>query len=180
MLFSPSFTAWYRLDATDRIVEVSPDWDVIADHYEAPGARAAAVVGKRLSDFLAGDAARMFIRAAVQSARVLGRMVTLPYRCDADSERRRFEMDLVPMPDQGVVIRHRLVSTERRRALTPEQRGGWRCSQCLRVRFRGSSTWEETDVPIRFVALDVCPECSGRLFERLGACSGEGRSDGEE
>jgi hypothetical protein len=36
------------------------------------------------------------------------------------------------------------------------------------------------DVPIRFVALDVCPECSGRLFERLGARSGEGRSDGEE
>lgn len=173
---------WYRLDADGRIVEVSPDWDQLADAYDAPSVRAAGVVGRRLSDFLAGDAARMFVDAAVQSVRVLGRPVTLPYRCDGQDQLRRFEMELQPTPDLGVVVHHRLVAIEARPTRPPRRpdtRGGWRCSQCLRVRFRGSTTWEEANVAFQFVALDVCPECSGRLFERLGLRTDRGSSDDE-
>ena len=173
---STALPIWYRLDSADRIAEVSAEWDAVADGHGAPGARAANVVGRRIMEFLSGDPARMFVSAAVQSARVFRRPVTLPYRCDSDSERRRFEMSLHPVDDGGVRVEHQLVSVEPRPTVVATT-GGWRCSQCLRVRRPGSTMWEETGAPPRFVALDVCPDCAGRLFEELGAYAGRGRSN---
>lgn len=84
----------YIVDRSNLIVGVDEDWDSSANEQSEPGDAPTAdkIVGRPLDAILAGDATRMFVRAALDAARLLGESRRLPYRCDSAHERRRFEM----------------------------------------------------------------------------------------
>lgn len=166
----------YRVDGSNRIVEVSPGWDTAANAVNAgAGALESALIGRPLESCIAGDATKMFVRAALEAARVLQQTRALPYRCDTPEEHRRFEMVISPLADGHVKVEHRQLSSEPvaarrraghdhpKRALAPV---GWRCSQCWKVRLGPSADWSEATAEPPFpLAQDVCPQCTSRLFE---------------
>jgi hypothetical protein len=158
----------YVVDGSNLIIEVDGEWDVAAAQAAGGhGAMRAQVVGLPLERFIAGDATKMFVRAALDAARLVNQTRALPYRCDSPIERRRFEMVISPLGDGHVEVDHRIVSVERRVPRSTVQRpiraAGWRCSQCLSVRWVGSTEWQEAEV-CNLLAQDVCPGCAARLF----------------
>lgn len=165
----------YLVDAENRIVEVGGGWDAAVDALGAgSGVAQADVVGRQLESCIAGDATKMFVRAALDAARVLRQTRVLPYRCDGPGERRYFEMVISPQADGRVQVAHRLVEVRAQASRRPPDRAlassrhalaGWRCSQCWRVRLSNAADWSEADAEPPFaLAQDVCPECAGRLF----------------
>jgi hypothetical protein len=160
----------YTVDLSNRIIDVDDDWDAAA---ELGGAAAAAmrasIVGRPLTDFMAGDETKMFVRAALDATRLRSETRVLPYRCDTPTERRRYDMVMSPLGEGLVKVEHRLVMAEarpmrRRDRPAVRAKAGWRCSQCLAVRLAGSGEWVEDDDPIR-LAQDVCPRCARQVFD---------------
>lgn len=161
----------YRVDAGNHLVEVSSDWDSFALANGGSRALAHQVVGRPLADFVHGDATRMFVFSALEAARQRCGPMALPYRCDAPSLQRRFEMVLQSHPDGPVDIEHRLVWQQARHMpiTAPADRPQaphWRCSQCLGVRLAGQQAWREPEAPTGDpLGWDVCPPCALRLFD---------------
>ncbi len=166
---------FYVIDASNSVVEVGSDWDsFLTNNGGVAHAERSRVIGQPLDRFLAGDATKMFVRAALDAARLFGQTRVLPYRCDSPTERRMFEMVICPADSGHVKVEHRLVSSQAR-PNRPAGAGdrpnaastaGWRCSQCLAVRHAGSATWLSADLagaggPL---AQDVCPSCASMLF----------------
>lgn len=161
---------FYEVDRHNLIVDLDPAWDDFARaNGGAVGATRAAVIGRPLLDFVAGDVARMFVSVALDSARLLERPRVLPYRCDSITRRRRFEMTITPHGQGSLLVDHQLVLDE----LKPFSRWsprrtaeGWRCSQCLAVLLQGTQQWIDADkAPSRLPAHQVCGDCARRLFE---------------
>lgn len=160
------------VDRSNLIVGVDEDWDTSATEQSQPGAAPTGdrIIGRPLEAFLAGDATKMFVRAALDAARLLGESRRLPYRCDGPHERRRFEMIISPLADGHVKVEHVLVEALPRIASHPRSRllvsAGWRCSQCFCVRLVGSAEWAQSNLDASaLLAQDVCPPCARRLFE---------------
>lgn len=158
---------YYVVDASNRIVDVGDAWDEVAESVSAPGAMRERIVGRLLDDFMTGDATKMFVRAALDAARLLSETRVLPYRCDSPAERRRFDM-VISLMGQGLVkVDHRLVSVQPR--LPQRQRPAarpWadsRCSQCFAVRLTGGE-WVEVEGHA-LLPQDVCPNCVRQLFD---------------
>jgi hypothetical protein len=157
----------YTLDAADRIVAVSDSWDRFALENEGAGACASHVVGARLSDSIAGDAARMFMTSILMRVRVSGAPETVPYRCDSETTKRYYTMTLTPQRDGHVEIVHDL-DREERGAVSVRIRtaplgspGKLRCSVCCRIEDHGE--WVDPfdgdqDQSYRVVHT-VCPDC---------------------
>lgn len=163
--------AFYEIDHNDRIVALNADWDTQAAEGDGgPRCTTAAIIGRPLMDFLAGDATRMFMRSALQAVRLLGQTRRLPYRCDSPSDRRRLEMVMSPLPGGGVRIEHVLVEQTprlpglQRLARAGHMAGGWCCSQCLSVKLMGASEWQPPEtLDTTLLAVDVCPPCQSGL-----------------
>jgi hypothetical protein len=168
---SATCQAFYEIDQDDRIVALNADWDIQAAQGDGgPRCTAAAIIGRPLMDFMAGDATRMFMRSALQAVRLLGQARTLPYRCDSPSERRRFEMVLGLLPCGGVRIEHVLVEQTprfpgmQRLVRSGHIAPGWCCSQCLSVKLLGASEWQPPETrDAVLLAMDICPVCQNRL-----------------
>lgn len=167
----------YVVDNANLIVDVDDSWDEAAAAAEGgTGAMRHRVMGRPLEAFMLGDATKMFVRAALEAARVLGQTRVLPYRCDTPSEHRRFEMVISPLAGGHVKVEHRLilatpVAHRTRRSLPSviqgQERVGWRCSQCLKVRMLSTNVWLEVErPPLGTLTQDVCPTCANGLFEQ--------------
>lgn len=174
----PTTASWYLLDAADRIIDVSPDWDDAAaqGRGEASAFRAS-VVGQPLRRFLLGDTTRMFLASALQAARLIGVPRQLDYRCDTPDQARKMTMRLVPLSDGQVRVEHQVVQSWARKvplrfeghvhALAP----GWgRCSVCLWLR-SPDGHWQDPEGqqlawPLA-VDYTVCPRCRAEIELRL-------------
>lgn len=160
----------YLVDRLNRIIDVDEDWDAATGSTaRGAGLMRDRIIGRPLEGFMSGDATRMFMRAALDAARLLGQTRALPYRCDGPGQLRRFEMVIRPVGDGRVQVDHRLVLAQarapRRHAPDADTAPGWRCSQCLRVRRVGSDEWLDLDIEHgALLAQDVCPSCGRRLF----------------
>jgi hypothetical protein len=172
---------FYVIDAKNCVVDVDSDWDSsLSSNGGAAHAARSQLLGRPLDQFLAGDATKMFVRAALDAARLFGQTRVLPYRCDSPTERRQFEMVISPMSGGHVKVEHRLLSSQARPASRSASQSasrsesgalpaaGWRCSQCLAVRHAGSLHWTSADVAAAGAPLaqDVCPSCASRLFTK--------------
>lgn len=162
---------FYVVDAANRVVEVDLDWDEFLLHNGGTAQSARdQVLGRALEGFMAGDSTRMFVRVALDAARLKGLTRVLPYRCDSPTERRHFEMIVSPAGAGHVRVDHRLLRADVRptpgRPWVGRTTARWRCSQCLAVRQAGSPMWVGADraAPGGPVAEDVCPDCARRLF----------------
>jgi hypothetical protein len=180
--------SWYLLDRADRIVAVSPDWDQAADAGQGRhGALRAGVLGQPLRRFIGGDSTVMFMATALQATRLTGRPRELPYRCDTPTMVRGMLMRLVPLPNDGLRVEHRLLSCQprsqalhvRTRPLLRPSTGAplsdaspaWlRCSLCLRLKAPGQADWlppesvrADQALAVRHV---VCQRCRVGLLSR--------------
>lgn len=170
--------SWYLLDAQDRLIDVSAEWDRAALAGQARNnVLRSAVIGQPLASFINGDIPRMMLDAALQATRLTGRTRCLPYRCDTPDRVRHMEMTLQPLEQGCVRVGHRLLSAlPRQGALSFSAAAAdwkpslWRCSLCLRLRPAGTLDWllsEDQPAGQHRVHYTVCPDCSRSLREPL-------------
>lgn len=174
---------FYRIDSRFRIIDLSADWDDFAlANGGGPRACRTAWLGRCVTDGIAGDATRMFLRAAVDSARRLGQPRHLPYRCDNPGERRWFGMQVEALTDGSVTVSHQVLRIETR--VPRPERLATRCSQCLREHQRREPGWLLA-ARLRQAAdgadelLDaVCPDCRRHLTPPRTVLAAAGAADG--
>ena len=100
----------YRVDATDRIVEVNDAWHAFAAAND--GAGLVDPIGESLWRHIGDQGSRDLYSLLLTAVRVSGRSVTYPYRCDSPTLRRQMEMSLSPGDDGALLFSSRVVSTE--------------------------------------------------------------------
>lgn len=165
----------YTLDSRDRIVAVGGDWDGFARDNDGSDVLARTVIGRRLEEFITGDATRMFVRTMLMSARTLKRSIRRPYRCDSPQWRRLMEMTIVPLAQEMLEVRHHQLHAEPLpytmaiTAVTSTAASDFvkRCSICNRI--RAGKVWSEVDAAVLDgrlaptgtlrVIYGVCPDC---------------------
>jgi hypothetical protein len=154
---------YYVVDRHGTILSVSADWDATARANGGAAATADRVVGTPVCRHIAGDAARMYLEAAIQAVRVSGRPRRLGYRCDSPTERRFMEMCLTPEPDGAVRVSHRQLRGEPRPpqpAALAALRRPLVCTICLRQTLAGD--WQDAaEAPVAAPGqlYSVCPDC---------------------
>lgn len=170
---------YYVVDCCNVVIDTDQNWDQEASITDRQGGSARdKIIGRPLEAFMVGDATKMFVRSALDAARLLGQTRALPYRCDSVDEHRRFEMVLTPLDKGHVRIDHRLLEARPRASRMPRTtapashaRPAWRCSQCMSVRFSGHSGWQQINLePSALLAQDICPTCAHRLFQNRKEC----------
>lgn len=165
----------YWLDRDDNIVKVGGAWDRFARENDGPDARADAVVGRPIWDFVSGDTARMWLESLLGYTRLHGKAVSRNYRCDSPEVRRFLSMNVsredrhhlrVEHVVEAIEPRDRAVGIVAATARTAHTR--LRCSICGRI--KGGDTWCEPDDPTLAdqpgaprngftVIYSVCAEC---------------------
>lgn len=162
-------TCW--LDADNCIVRVTPEWDEFAAANEGPTCMGPHVCGRKLAEFISGDATRMWVEALVATAR-LGSDLDRPYRCDSPTVKRYMRMRVRP-EGELIVMHHKLVREEAMSQpvhITSARTQGkmvLRCSMCNRLEI--DEQWIEPDtamsqgkLPARktvHVIHTVCADC---------------------
>jgi hypothetical protein len=143
---------FFRVDRTDRILEVGGAWDEFARGNDGERAVAHRVIGTRLLDHISGDVSRMYVRTVFEGVRILGRQVTRSYRCDSPATKRFMEMTVTPEATGGLLVEQRLVRAEnlvRPVGIVPGVPGRpgsrVRCSMCNRLKV--GADWREIDHP---------------------------------
>lgn len=162
---------WFSLDASNRIIALSPNWEDRAQQIAGAPVRLQAIVGRSLWDFVSGSETRSYLNALFFWSRQSGRGLALPYRCDAPGLRRDCQMLLAPQGEGGVEVRHELLSETRidgHFQLSPGS-AARQCSQCLR--WESPEGWYDRtlSVPVRdlFIRYVICPDCRQRATRAL-------------
>ena len=170
----------YTVDKTDTIVAVSGLWDEFARDNGGEKSQASAVIGRKLDQFINGDATRMFVRTMIMSARTLKRPIYRPYRCDSSKDKRFMEMTILPQENGMVELVHRELHHEPLAQKIPHIVAPLgashnsllkRCSLCNRIEIQG--IWSEIDEALNTNRLEpgtrslkvvygVCPDCLTR------------------
>lgn len=159
----------YVLDNRDLIVAVGEAWDHFADENGGTNVSSKDVIGRPLWDFVVGNTTRMWLETLFGSARLCGRIIERPYRCDSPNLKRFMQMR-IGFERGGILrIEHKILATEKRS--TPvhfqhpakaQRNTSQRCSICGRVK---AGTWRE---PIEaaaeasaviLVVYTVCEDC---------------------
>jgi hypothetical protein len=170
----------YKVDAQDRLTELSGDWDQFARANGAPQLDAAALRGKPLPALISGPEMQSLTAMLLKRAREKG-AVEVPFRCDAPDERRFLTMELRGDEQGGVTIETREVRTESRPpvALLDARlpRTGELlivCSWCKKVQLP-ERDWVEVEAAVEALGLfeeaqlpqlshGICPPCRARFF----------------
>lgn len=85
----------YRIDAEDRITEVSDEWERFAEENGGnpdPGA----VLGRNLWDFITDEGNRSIYRCMVNAVRQHAVPLQIPFRCDSPTVERHMTMTIAP------------------------------------------------------------------------------------
>ncbi|MCM2258754.1 MAG: hypothetical protein NDJ94_24230 [Vicinamibacteria bacterium] len=170
----------YRIDAQDRLTELSGDWDQFAQANGAPELAAAALRGKPLPALVSGTEMQSLTAMLLKRAREAG-AVEVPFRCDAPDERRFLTMELRRDAEDGVAIETRLVRAEPRPPVALLDARLPRtdellviCSWCKCVRLP-TQEWVEVEAAVEALGLfqeaqlpqlshGICPPCRARFF----------------
>jgi hypothetical protein len=184
----------YAIDASDRIIYVSPEWLAFAAENNARELTKPAVLGHQLWEFIAGEDTIRLYRELLERVRETHRETRLPFRCDSPTLQRHMRMTIVPQPDEGI----RFNNVIEKVCVTPRldllDRSGPRsphhvdmCSCCKRIVVEPFGWLDIADAAARMNLLDapqvpelrqkVCPDCR-RQVEAAGssASQGEGSS----
>ena len=166
----------YTLDEADCIVAVGGAWDDFARVNQGDAVLSSKVIGRKLDQFIHDDVTRMFVRSLLMAARLLGKPISRPYRCDAPELKRFMEMTVTPDARGCLEVKHRELRIEpmlhrvRLVAAPPGSQAVFtkRCSLCNRVQTQG--VWSEVDAAVLAgrltdsgaglkVFYGVCPDC---------------------
>lgn len=159
----------YGLNAENRIVVISGDWDGFALANDSSTAVARLVLYRSLWEFIDGKETREFLTEVLARCRASGQPFAALYRCDSGTTRRMSRMT-VSVGDHGMVfVGHETVHTKRMTmTATPEQlqfTDAARCSFCCALRFN-DVWWPSVSIPDPLYfprSYVICPECRARL-----------------
>jgi hypothetical protein len=170
----------YRIDGSDVVSFVSPEWVRFAQSNEAPELTAEQVVGKPIWHFVAGKEARTLYEQLYASLRSRRADISIPFRCDAPAQIRQMTLTLRSLGAGGIECEGRLDRIEARESVAALSRHGPRseesisiCSLCRRVSV--FDEWMEIRaaivrkrlfgaMPLPRLDENVCPDC-----KRVGA-----------
>jgi hypothetical protein len=182
----------HRVDATDRIIAVNPDWLTFAQENAAPVGTLDAV-GTSLWTHIAGTEVQYLYQQLLRAVRGHRRMVRFPFRCDTPTLQRMMQMTMVRQPDQEVEFRSRVLHQHPTAFVVLFDAVARRsntllcmCSWCRQVRLSsetGPDEWVEPQVaiarldlfadgPVPRITHSSCPSCEQRI---LGAAGLTGR-----
>jgi hypothetical protein len=137
----------YTIDAHDRLVDVNLAF--VASLPYSGGA--AALIGRPIWDFVAGELTRRLWEVLYERVRIASAPVFVPVRADTATERRVIDVELHPAPERSVRHVRECLWTEARPAMAlldanypRDQRVLSRCAWCARVQVR-LGTWQEIE-----------------------------------
>lgn len=166
----------YRVDERGRLTFVNDGWNEFARLNDSPELCGPAVLGRRVTDFIAGPETRLIYDRLAQRARA-GTEIVLPYRCDSPVLRRRMSLSIVRHGTE-VEFRSRLLDFQLRAAvpvLDPLRPRSSElltvCSWCNRGRVGGRwAELEEVVAELRLFETEVpglthglCGDCEAQL-----------------
>jgi len=162
---------FYRLDASDRIVEVGGNWRPFTDMGGTVSLYLERLIGSNIFDHVSGHFTRVFLRKFIAASRGLGAQTRVLCRCDSPSHKVLTEMRAEPGENGEMLISHRTIDTaplpfEINLLPTTSYGAGraLRCSMCNRLRMSGCDAWKEPETIVTgnqaiFVVHTVCPDC---------------------
>lgn len=161
---------WYLLDERNILRAGSQTWDRAALDAGCPGAMSQAVLNLPLLHFVSGLETRSYLAGLFFQARQQGRVLSLPYRCDAPGLRRECVMDIGPGEEGTLRVMHSLLATHAVETIPPTPTGDAICSQCRQVHVDGQ--WRDTDMPDGGLSpatiYVTCPDCRRRALRIIG------------
>jgi hypothetical protein len=174
----------YRIDAWDRLVAVSEDWEPFAVANDAPELARGAVLGTQLWDHVHDLATRELYRKLIRRARE-GHELRFRIRCDAPGARRVLEVTLSPLAGGGVRFRVVPRAHEDRDPVELLRRGAARsddwltlCSWCGRIRL-ASERWVEIETGVSELGLLADAPMPQLTHGMCGACDTRIQREGE-
>jgi hypothetical protein len=124
----------YRIDKSDIILSVSPNWDSFA---RANGCIdeccSEKVVGHRLWEFIQGIQIRHFYELLFEKVRKGTPVRPIPFRCDSPWERRFLQLSIMPLPDGQIEMTSSIVKTQSRAAVTMLDKDTARSNDFIRI-----------------------------------------------
>ncbi|HVZ66274.1 MAG TPA: PAS domain-containing protein [Lacunisphaera sp.] len=181
----------YRIDASDRIVSVSPSWSEFAEANLGQDSLPEQVIGRKLWSFVGDETTRELYRRMIARARS-GHAVQFRYRCDAPAERRVFAMRISAVSGDVVEFHSQMVSSEARSPVDWLNRAAVRsrdfvvmCGWCARVSL-SAGHWVEIEQAIEQhrafqgavaprITHSICPECLQRASRFMSDEPADGR-----
>jgi hypothetical protein len=176
MMPEPSERYVYRIDASDRITFVSPEWLRFAEANEAPELTEANVVGKPIWCFITGTDSCNFYKVLYRNLRFRRSAITIPFRCDSPTVVRQMNLTLRPLPGEAIECEGVLLDAKIREPITILFRWAIRsdesipiCSLCRRLAVQDE--WVElreavvrkrltNTAPVPRLEETVCPMCN--------------------
>lgn len=172
------------VDRYDRIQSLSTNWDEVAEQGGAGEQLAQQkVLGQTLAGFIKSDTTRMYIETCLKLCRLRQEVLFREYRCDSPTHRRYMELQLTPLPDGAVSMKHFFlyeVPFEKKVTIkdvsddTLKQAVAnyqyIRCSMCNKLKPLGQEQWFEPDAlkvsaqQAINVIHSVCPDCQNKLW----------------
>lgn len=168
----------YTVNADDELVSVNEAWGDFASSNDGAGAAAAAVLGRKLWDFIAGAETQLLYRDILHRVR-RGNTVRFSIRCDAPDRRRLIEVVAAPGAGAAVEFHTRVLweeARERQPLLDPRVAHSDEflhvCAWCKKVQV--GDEWIEVEEAVTRLALfdrpalpwlshGVCPACDAEM-----------------
>ena len=187
MANSEESTLWYEVDAHNRIIALSPSWDIQVIAQQTDELLSSRLIGESLRRFIIGDTTRMFVETMLEVVRLKQHVIEKPYRCDTPELKRMMVMRVMPMADSSVRVEHYLqestpwqhkthFKTQRQahqRHVRSREGVIKRCSVCNNLRdgkvwvtqevfLENYPQWVDQTIPVFY---GVCSRCQERLKE---------------
>ena len=179
----------YLIDADDRIVFVSGDWDLFAEENDAADMKTANIVNRSLWQFVTEKTTREVYSEVLKSVRT-GKTAEFTMRCDGPTVRRLVEVNVRPLPAGEVEFTTRVLATKDRppqpllsRSVRRSDRKVNVCAWCDRVQV-GPDEWRDVENAAEPLHLDngaamprlshaVCPHCMEKMAHVLAEMDAE-------
>ena len=174
------------VDRYDRVLSVSSNWQAVAEEGGVGEALAPVnVIGYELSQFISSDNTRMYIEACLKLCRLKNEVLYRAYRCDSPTHKRFMELQLTPLKEGAVEMKHFLLREEPfdqpiyvkdvTKSVPPSAKTGfhyYRCSMCNKLKAPTEVEWILPEVlnltlPEHIhVIHTVCPVCQQSIWKK--------------
>lgn len=167
----------------NKIIALSSNWEAVAAEGGAAETLASEnVIGQELEAFIHSDTTRMYIESCLKLCRLKNEVLFRQYRCDSPTHKRFMELQLTPLKDGAVEMKHFLlkeapfevpIDIEEVAAESATHAPQYvRCSMCNRLKPFGSDKWmppEDLHLTQRQslkVIYSVCPDCLNAIWHK--------------
>ena len=107
-------TLTYQIDAEDRLIEVSSNWDTWAGGTDSKDLECHSVMHQDIFNFIQGESCRQFYCSLLKHVRMHGLETVFQFRCDSPGLRRFMQMKMTREKEGHVEFASSVISEESR------------------------------------------------------------------